>query len=203
MRKVLVIDTSVLCVWLKVPGKETCGPSNALVTYEMVSEKIEEEKKKRTTFILPLATIIETGNHIAHTSGDKKSLGEEFAQIMIDSADEKSPWAAFTEQSSLWNPENLKKLAEKWKDTVIGAKATFDYFKQIQQRIISFVSQHSKIEPDRMEKMMMNTKMLTKDLGTVLVGKEAVKEGIIDEVGGISSAYHKIYELMKKKPQIK
>ena len=54
-----------------------------------------------------------------------------------------------------------------------------------------------------MEKMMMNTKMLTKDLGTVLVGKEAVKEGIIDEVGGISSAYHKIYELMKKKPQIK
>lgn len=47
MRKVLVIDTSVLCVWLKVPDKETCGPSKALVTYEMVSEKIEEEKKKR------------------------------------------------------------------------------------------------------------------------------------------------------------
>ena len=113
MRKVLVIDTSVLCVWLKVPGKETCGPSNALVTYKMVSEKIEEEKKKGTTFILPLATIIETGNHIAHSSGDRKSLGEDFAQIMIDSADEKSPWAAFTEQSSLWNPENLKKLAEK------------------------------------------------------------------------------------------
>lgn len=43
MKKVLVIDTSVLCVWLKVPGKETCGPSNALITYEMVSEKIEEE----------------------------------------------------------------------------------------------------------------------------------------------------------------
>ena len=126
MRKVLVIDTSVLCVWLKVPVKETCGPSNALVTYEMVSEKIEEEKKKRTTFILPLATIIETGNHIAHTSGDKKSLGEEFAQIMIDSADEKSPWAAFTEQSSLWNPENFKKLAEKWKTTVIGGQALGD-----------------------------------------------------------------------------
>lgn len=47
MRKVLVIDTSVLYVWLKVPGKETCGPSNALVTYEMVSEKIEEEKRRK------------------------------------------------------------------------------------------------------------------------------------------------------------
>lgn len=85
MRKVLVIDTSVLYVWLKVSGKETCGPSNALVTYEKVSEKIEKEKKKGTTFILPLATIIETENHIAHSSGDRMSLGEEFAQIMIDS----------------------------------------------------------------------------------------------------------------------
>lgn len=47
MRKVLVIDTSVLCVWLKVPGKETCGPSNALVTYEMVSEKNRGRKEER------------------------------------------------------------------------------------------------------------------------------------------------------------
>lgn len=39
MRKVLVIDTSVLCVWLKVPGKETCGPSNALVTIKVTKSK--------------------------------------------------------------------------------------------------------------------------------------------------------------------
>lgn len=108
MKKVLVVDTSILCVWLKVPGKETCGSSNALITYDMVADKIEAEKKNGTTFILPLATIIETGNHIAHSSGDRKSLGDEFAQIMIDSADENSPWAAFTEQSTLWNPKNLK-----------------------------------------------------------------------------------------------
>lgn len=126
MKKVLVIDTSVLCVWLKVPGKETCGPSRSLITYEMVSEKIETEKKQGTTFILPLATIIETGNHITHSAGDRKLLGEEFAQIMIASADEASPWAAFTEQSSLWKPENLKKLAEKWKETVISGQALGD-----------------------------------------------------------------------------
>lgn len=126
MKKVLVIDTSVLCVWLQVPGKETCGPSKGLITYDMVSKKIEEEQRKGTTFILPLATIIETGNHIAHSSGDRKTLGEDFAQIMIDSAEETSPWAAFTEQSCLWNPENLKKLAEKWKETVIAGQALGD-----------------------------------------------------------------------------
>lgn len=74
IKKVLVIDTSVLCVWLKVPGKETCGPSRSLITYEMVSEKIETEKKQGTTFILPLATIIETGNHIAHSAGGSKII---------------------------------------------------------------------------------------------------------------------------------
>lgn len=68
----------------------------------------------------------EKGFHIAHSSGDRKVLGDEFAQIMIASADETSPWAAFTEQSSLWNPENLKKLAEKWKETVISGQALGD-----------------------------------------------------------------------------
>ena len=126
MKKVLVIDTSVLCVWLKVPGKETCGSSNALITYDIVAKKIELERTMGTTFILPLATIIETGNHVARSSGDRKFLGEEFARIMIDSADENSPWAAFTEQSNLWNPENLKKLAEKWKETVVAGQALGD-----------------------------------------------------------------------------
>lgn len=120
------MDTSVLCVWLKVPGKETCGPSRALITYDMVSEKIKEEKAHNTTFILPLATIIETGNHIAHSPGDRRTLGDEFAHIMIDSADETSPWAAFTEQSNLWNPEHLKKLAEKWRETVVCGQALGD-----------------------------------------------------------------------------
>ena len=81
--------------------------------------------------------------------------------------------------------------------TVIGAKATYDYFEQIQKRIISFVEKHSKVTSERMEEMMMNTKMLTKDLGTVLVGQEAVDEGIICKVGGIKEAYTKIHALIK------
>lgn len=69
MRKVLIIDTSVLCVWLHVDGMESCGPDNDRWTYERVYKKIIEEQEKGTTFILPVATIIETGNHIAHARG--------------------------------------------------------------------------------------------------------------------------------------
>ena len=81
---------------------------------------------------------------------------------------------------------------------VIGAQATFDYFRQMQNRIIDFVSSHCEIFPERMEELMMETGMLTKDVGTILVGEEAVKEGIINEVGGIAQAVSKLHEMIGK-----
>ena len=80
--------------------------------------------------------------------------------------------------------------------TVIGAPQTYDYFKQMQDRIIGFIESHCKSTKKRLEELMLNTGMLTKDLGTILVGKQAVAEGIIDEVGGISHALGKLHELI-------
>ena len=79
----------------------------------------------------------------------------------------------------------------------IGAPQTYDYFKSIQDRIVKFVSEHSKVSRERLEEMMLETGVFTKDLGTILVGEEAVREGIIDEVGGIKDAIAKLYEMMK------
>ena len=82
---------------------------------------------------------------------------------------------------------------------VIGAQPTYDYFKQMQNRIITFVSKHCNISKKRLETLMMQTGILTKDVGTILVGKEAVEEGLIDEVGGISKAISKLHEMIEKK----
>lgn len=79
---------------------------------------------------------------------------------------------------------------------VIGAAQTYEYFNMIQDRILSFISSHSRMEYEHVKCLMHNTKMLTRDLGTVLVGEQAVKEGLIDEVGGIREALHKLYELI-------
>jgi hypothetical protein len=121
MRKVLLIDTSLLCVWLKVPGKETAG--NNKWDFELVNKKILTEIEKGTTLVLPLATVIETGNHIAqakNTNSDSKRItSEEFAKIMIYAADEKSPWVAFREQIVLWEAEGLKNLAEKFPNQAV------------------------------------------------------------------------------------
>lgn len=84
---------------------------------------------------------------------------------------------------------------------VIGAAQTYEYFEMIQDRILSFVSGHSDIAYDRLKRLMLNTEMLTRDLGTVLVGKEAVDQGLIDEVGGIKEALGKLHEMIEERSE--
>lgn len=80
---------------------------------------------------------------------------------------------------------------------VIGTAQTYEYFEMIQDRILSFVSIHSRIGYDRLMRLMHNTEMLTRDLGTVLVGAEAVDEGLIDRVGGIKDALEKLHQMIE------
>lgn len=82
---------------------------------------------------------------------------------------------------------------------VIGVQQTFDYFRQIQDRITGFVCKHCRISKSRLEELMMETGVLTKDVGTILVGSEAVDEGIISEVGGIKDAIAKLHDMVDKK----
>ena len=82
---------------------------------------------------------------------------------------------------------------------VLGTPQTYRQFQQIQDRIICFVAEHSRISKENLEKLMMNTSMLSKDLGTVLVGEDAVMAGLVNEVGGIDKAYQKLRGLMNHK----
>ncbi len=80
---------------------------------------------------------------------------------------------------------------------VIGVPQTFEYFKLIQDRITGFVCKNCNISRSRLEELMMETGFLTKDVGSILVGEEAVKHGIIDEVGGIDRAIRKLRGMME------
>ncbi|MCI8504561.1 MAG: hypothetical protein HFI67_00025 [Lachnospiraceae bacterium] len=113
-KKVLIIDTSILCVYLKVPFMETCGTDRDKWDYDRVAQKIDDEIRQKSLLVLPLATLIETGNHIAHASGERYILAKELAEIIVKAATAEEPWAAFTSQSELWSEENLKKLANEW-----------------------------------------------------------------------------------------
>ena len=80
----------------------------------------------------------------------------------------------------------------------IGVAQTYRNMEKIQDRITTFISEHSKASQQRLEELMLDTTQLVKDVGTMLEGKEAVKEGLIDEVGGIKEARAKLYELIEK-----
>ena len=84
---------------------------------------------------------------------------------------------------------------------IIGVAQTFDYFQKIQDRIAGFITEHSSISEQRLLKLMLETGELTKDVGSVLVGKQAVEEGIINEVGGIRDAFEKLRELIQEKEE--
>ncbi|WP_413175734.1 hypothetical protein [Anabaena azotica] len=115
MKKVLIIDTSILCVYLGVPGKETCGDDNDKWDKKRVDNRFLEEEKQGTKFILPLATIIETGNHIAQANSKRYEIAQAFADILIKVAEGIIPWAVFTtELDELWSKEKLKELAIEW-----------------------------------------------------------------------------------------
>ena len=79
---------------------------------------------------------------------------------------------------------------------VIGTAQTYEYFEMIQDRILTFVTSHADIAYDQLRDLMHNTKMLTRDLGTVLVGEQAVEAGLINQVGGIKEALGKLYEMI-------
>ena len=81
----------------------------------------------------------------------------------------------------------------------IGVAQTYRNMEKIQDRITTFISEHSKASQQRLEELMLDTTQLVKDVGTMLEGKDAVKEGLIDEVGGIKEALAKLYELIEKK----
>jgi ATP-dependent protease ClpP protease subunit len=84
---------------------------------------------------------------------------------------------------------------------VIGAPQTFNYFGRIQERIVQFVVKNSKVDRDEFISMMLKTGELASDVGTVIYGEEAVANGLVDQVGGLSDALswlHEQIELKKK-----
>ena len=82
---------------------------------------------------------------------------------------------------------------------VIGVPQTFRYFEKMQQRIINFILRTSNINRETLRKLMYSTDELANDVGTILIGKEAVDFGLIDEVGGFSNALEKLNQIINVK----
>lgn len=80
---------------------------------------------------------------------------------------------------------------------VLGVPQTLSYFDKMQERIVRFVCDNSAIKPDRFRELMMSTGELVMDVGSVIDGEQAVKEGLIDRLGGLSEAIDCLYDMIE------
>lgn len=80
---------------------------------------------------------------------------------------------------------------------VLGVPQTFSYFDKMQERIVRFVCDNSAIKPERFRELMMSTGELVMDVGSVIDGEQAVKEGLIDRLGGLSEAIDCLYDMIE------
>jgi ATP-dependent protease ClpP protease subunit len=85
---------------------------------------------------------------------------------------------------------------------VIGVPQTYEYLDKMQDRIIKFVSLHSRIPEGKFRELMFRTGELVRDIGTVLIGKEAVDVGLLDEVGGLNEALAKLRFLIRQRGEV-
>ena len=76
---------------------------------------------------------------------------------------------------------------------ILGVPQTMRWFEQMQERITGFVERHSQMPAGRFNELMLHTGELVMDMGTVLDGRRAVEEGLIDQLGGLSEAMRWLY----------
>lgn len=85
----------------------------------------------------------------------------------------------------------------------IGVTQSLRNMIRTQDRITRFLAEHSRISQSRIEELMLNPTELVKDVGTLLEGRDAVREGLIDEVGGLGDALHKLHEMIREEREKK
>ncbi len=81
---------------------------------------------------------------------------------------------------------------------VIGVAQTFNYFERIQERIIDFVTRNSRVDRQTLTRLMLKTGEIAADVGSVIYGEEAVRLGLIDELGSLSDALAALHEMMRE-----
>lgn len=187
----------------EVEGHENLPSGTKATKYEHILPKLAEVEQDRRIrgVLLLLNTVggdVESGLAIAEMIA---SLSKPTVSLVLGGSHSIGvPLAVSTDHSFIVPTGTMVIHPVRMSGTVIGAPQTYDYFAQMQNRILGFVASHCKATVERLEEMMMNTGMMAKDLGTILVGRQAVEEGLIDEIGGIREAVAYLEKIMKKIP---
>lgn len=184
----------------EVEGHE-CLPNNSKTTkYEHILPKLAviEDSKETDGLLILLNTVggdVEAGLAIAEMIA---SLSKPTVSLVLGGGHSIGvPMAVSADYSFIVPSATMVIHPVRSNGMFIGVMQSYRNMEKIQDRITTFIAEHSHMKQERIEELMLDTSQLVKDVGTMLEGEEAVREGLIDETGGIKEAMRKLYELIE------
>lgn len=193
-------DIQVFTIIGQVEGHGVLSPQTKTTKYEhMIPQLIEIEQNsdvKGVLFVLnTVGGDVEAGLAISELI---RSLSKPTVSLVIGGGHSIGvPLATASDYSFISPSATMIIHPIRMNGLIIGVPQTFNYFNKMQQRINEFIVRTSNIKEETLRSMMMRTDDLLNDMGTILIGKEAVESGLINEVGGIKEALSKLKEMIK------
>lgn len=199
-------DTKIqlLSIIGEIEGHESLNSSNKTTKYEHVLPQLAaiEDSEEIDGVLIILNTVggdVEAGLAISEMIA---SLSKPTVSLVLGGSHSIGvPLAVSADYSFIVPTGTMIVHPVRMNGMVIGVTQTFEYLEGIQNRILSFVVNHSEIDFESLKGLMLATKQLVKDVGSILNGKETVEKGIINEVGGIKEALAKLKTMIEQNKQ--
>ena len=184
----------------EIEGHMMLPPQSKATKYEHIIPQLEsiEQSKSIQGFVIVMHTMggdVEAGLAIAEMI---RGMSKPSVSLVLGGGHSIGiPLAVSTNYSFISPTSTMTVHPIRMNGLVIGVYETYEYFKKMQERLTNFVCANSKISKEDFEKLMLNRNELTTDIGTILIGKQAVDIGLIDEMGGIENALAKINQMIE------
>ncbi|MCC2931691.1 translocation-enhancing protein TepA [Bacillus sp. LBG-1-113] len=196
-------DTNIHCLTIigQIEGHVQLPPQNKTTKYEHVIPQIVaiEQNPKIEGLLIILNTVggdVEAGLAIAEMLA---SLSKPTVSIVLGGGHSIGvPIAVSCDYSYIAETATMTIHPVRLTGLVIGVPQTFEYLDKMQERVVKFVTSHSNVNEDKFKELMFSKGNLTRDIGTNVVGKDAVEYGLIDHVGGVGQAINKLNELIEE-----
>jgi ATP-dependent protease ClpP protease subunit len=196
-----VTETKIHCLTIigQIEGHMQLPPQNKTTKYEHLLPQLVaiEQNNSIEGLLVILNTVggdVEAGLAIAEMVS---SISKPTVSLVLGGGHSIGvPIAVSTDYSFIAETATMTIHPIRLTGLVIGVPQTFEYLDKMQERVINFVTKHSNISESVFKELMFSKGNLTRDIGTNVVGKDAVATGLIDEVGGLSQAIKKLNELI-------
>lgn len=201
-------DSNIYCLTIigQVEGHVVLPPQNKTTKYEHVIPQIvaAEQNPKIEGLLIILNTVggdVEAGLAIAEMIA---SLSKPTVTLVLGGGHSIGvPIAVSADVSIIAETATMTIHPIRLNGLVISVPQTFEYLEKMQERVTRFIVEHSKITEEAVRELMFKMGELTRDIGTTIIGVDAVKRGLIDQVGGVGDALRILNTLIEERRQIR